>query len=363
MSPWPGPFRRPWLSPCAGRSPAPGSTRRMLDLQRSPGRRRRRRGVGAEDGAHRSAGDRLLRRAAARRARDATATSRRGGGAPTATSSRCSGRRSSRHTGCRPTSWPTSTLVEMFGIGELVSTRHRILVVTGEPLGEPVAGPAIRAWEMATALSAEHDVRLVSTSGARRSAERGSGRVRRRHRLREPTAWADVVIFQGFLLETAPWLKASPTVIVVGRLRPDAPRDSSSRPRTWARRAAPTPGGDDPRAERAAEAGRLPDVRLGEAARLLARAARRAGSGQPRRLRRGRLARQPHRRRAVRHPRRPTRPAAARDQGHGPGDRAGGQGHPLGRRGLQLVRPADPAARRATPRRPACRCPAVLPRA
>ncbi|MCV2395825.1 glycosyltransferase, partial [Actinotalea sp. M2MS4P-6] len=106
------------------------------------------------------------------------------------------------------------TLVEMFGIAELVTTRHRVLVVTGEPLGERLAGPAIRAWEMARALSGEHDVRLVSTAGARRKGEGFSVEYAAGTGLREPTAWADVVVFQGFLLETAPGLKASDTVVV-----------------------------------------------------------------------------------------------------------------------------------------------------
>jgi GT2 family glycosyltransferase len=106
------------------------------------------------------------------------------------------------------------SLVDMFGIAELVTARHRVLVVTGEPLGDRLAGPAIRAWEIAKALAPEHEVRLVSTAGARRAGEGFTVEYAAGTGLKEPTDWADVVVFQGFLLETAPGLKASDTVVV-----------------------------------------------------------------------------------------------------------------------------------------------------
>jgi GT2 family glycosyltransferase/glycosyltransferase involved in cell wall biosynthesis len=105
-------------------------------------------------------------------------------------------------------------LIEAFGIVEHFTARHRILVVTGEPLLDRMAGPAIRAWEIAKALAPEHEVRLASTGGAKVShpdfevvSAGGSA-------LRELTDWADVIIFQGFLLEAAPWLTGSSKIIV-----------------------------------------------------------------------------------------------------------------------------------------------------
>jgi len=105
-------------------------------------------------------------------------------------------------------------LLQAFGIVEHFTARHRILVVTGEPLLERMAGPAIRAWEIAKALAPDHDVRLVSTAGAKRTSPDFSVEYAAGTGLREPTAWADVIIFQGFLLETAPWIKTSDTVVV-----------------------------------------------------------------------------------------------------------------------------------------------------
>jgi GT2 family glycosyltransferase len=105
-------------------------------------------------------------------------------------------------------------LVEAFGIAEHFVSKQRILVVTGEPLLKRMAGPAIRAWEIARALSSGHDVRLLSTGGVQTTSHdfgvihaTGKG-------LREQTDWADIIIFQGFLLEGAPWLKESSKILV-----------------------------------------------------------------------------------------------------------------------------------------------------
>ncbi|MBN9376555.1 MAG: glycosyltransferase [Cellulomonas sp.] len=105
-------------------------------------------------------------------------------------------------------------LVDAFGIAEHLTGGQRILVVTGEPLLEKMAGPAIRAWEIAKALADEHDVWLVSTGGCRVSSdtfrvssEWGDG-------LSKALEWADVIVFQGLLLEVAPWLAATSKILV-----------------------------------------------------------------------------------------------------------------------------------------------------
>jgi hypothetical protein len=106
-------------------------------------------------------------------------------------------------------------LVEAFGIDEHFRARHRVLVVTGEPLLEVMAGPAIRAWEIAKALAPDHDVVLLSTAGAKvghpdfEVVVASGGK-----RLRKHTEWADVIVFQGLLLETAPWLVGTDTILV-----------------------------------------------------------------------------------------------------------------------------------------------------
>jgi len=106
-------------------------------------------------------------------------------------------------------------LVRAFDIEERFRARHRVLVVTGEPLLDVMAGPAIRAWEIAKALSADSEVVLLSTAGAKvthpdfQVVAAGGGK-----RLRKHTDWADVIVFQGLLLEMAPWLVDSDTILV-----------------------------------------------------------------------------------------------------------------------------------------------------
>ena len=99
-------------------------------------------------------------------------------------------------------------LVEAFGIEQAFGQRRRILVITGDALTERMAGPAIRAWNIALALSGEHDVHLVTTNPL---ADPPPAPFRvsagKRHELEAPIAWADVIVLQGHVLELAPSLK------------------------------------------------------------------------------------------------------------------------------------------------------------
>ncbi|PRX44292.1 GT2 family glycosyltransferase [Prauserella shujinwangii] len=99
-------------------------------------------------------------------------------------------------------------LVEAFGIERAFGARRKVLVLTGDAITERMAGPAIRAWNMAQVLSAEHDVRLVTVNPlADPPPAPFPVSAARRRDLTEPVAWADVVILQGHVLEMAPALK------------------------------------------------------------------------------------------------------------------------------------------------------------
>lgn len=108
-------------------------------------------------------------------------------------------------------------LVELFHINSAFAGESKVLVVTGEAISPKMAGPAIRAWEISKRLSVEHVVRLCSTVGVHKHESNGEtfevfyGDPRT---LRALTDWADVIVFQGFLLESAPWLMDSDKVIV-----------------------------------------------------------------------------------------------------------------------------------------------------
>jgi hypothetical protein len=106
-------------------------------------------------------------------------------------------------------------LVEALGIADLFATRRRIVVITGDPLAAKMAGPAIRAWAIAEHLAQEHDVRLVSTSSASITAPGFEvSAVAVPNDLKKHEAWADVIVFQGFAMASAPWLAKSKKVIV-----------------------------------------------------------------------------------------------------------------------------------------------------
>ncbi|WP_016697644.1 glycosyltransferase [Actinoalloteichus spitiensis] len=100
------------------------------------------------------------------------------------------------------------TLVRAFGLDEAFGRPRRVLVVTGDAIAERMAGPAIRAWHMAEALSTEHEVRLVSVNNHHEPPEAGFPVVHARPRdLGTHIAWSDIVVVQGHIMEMAPELK------------------------------------------------------------------------------------------------------------------------------------------------------------
>ncbi len=108
-------------------------------------------------------------------------------------------------------------LVEVFGIEDVFGRPRKVLVITGDAITARMAGPAIRAWNMAEALCGEHDVRLVSVNphGEDVAAPFPVLRVRRKD-LSDHVEWADIVVLQGHALELAPELKkADSTKLVV----------------------------------------------------------------------------------------------------------------------------------------------------
>lgn len=108
-----------------------------------------------------------------------------------------------------------SATVEALQVNDMFAGRRRILVATRDVLEEKMAGPAIRAWQIASALSREHDVELVTTSACSLSAP--GFRVRRVTRRDLPRAvdWCDVLIVQGYLLRSHPVLRYNHKVVVV----------------------------------------------------------------------------------------------------------------------------------------------------
>lgn len=94
----------------------------------------------------------------------------------------------------------------------------RVVIVTGDPIGRKLAGPAIRAWNMAEQLSRRNEVTLVTLTGAepieapfdivhvRPGDDRAFSRVE---------SWADVIVFQGHAMAVFDSLKSSDKILVV----------------------------------------------------------------------------------------------------------------------------------------------------
>lgn len=92
---------------------------------------------------------------------------------------------------------------------------RRILVVTLDTLAERMAGPAIRAFEIARALGAEHDVRLLTFGDCSRKGEGFTTARTTVEEFRAEVEAADVVVVQGYIVATFDWLQDSGVVLVV----------------------------------------------------------------------------------------------------------------------------------------------------
>lgn len=108
-------------------------------------------------------------------------------------------------------------IVNTFDVTEPPPAR-RVVIVTGDPIGIRMAGPAIRAWNIAELLAREHTVTLVSLTGVEDLATEfdlvhvaaGDDRA-----FRVLERAADVIIFQGHAMEAFPSLRDTDKIVVV----------------------------------------------------------------------------------------------------------------------------------------------------
>jgi glycosyltransferase involved in cell wall biosynthesis len=97
-----------------------------------------------------------------------------------------------------------------------VSDVTRIAVVTPDVLSDVMAGPAIRALNIAERLNDDHDVTLISTTAC--ELQRTDFRclaVSGSRALRRAVDGAEVIVVQGYVTYHAPWLVTSDTPLVV----------------------------------------------------------------------------------------------------------------------------------------------------
>lgn len=89
-----------------------------------------------------------------------------------------------------------------------------VLIVTGDTLGAAMAGPAIRALEMAKALSKVSNVTLAATVPTNFTHEGFDVVDATDSNLRGLVNWSDIIVFQGALLSTHPWIAKTDKIIV-----------------------------------------------------------------------------------------------------------------------------------------------------
>jgi GT2 family glycosyltransferase len=107
-------------------------------------------------------------------------------------------------------------LVEAFPVTE-PPTAARVLVITGDPIGVRMAGPAIRAWHIAEALAEANEVILVTLA----QLEQVPAPFTLRHvragdnRAFEPLEkWADIILFQGHAMAAFPALAETSKIVI-----------------------------------------------------------------------------------------------------------------------------------------------------
>ena len=105
-------------------------------------------------------------------------------------------------------------VADAFGVSRRFGRRRRIVVATCDALTPKMAGPGIRAWQIAQALAAEHDVQLVTTSLAAVSHPDFVVRSADDRSLAELERWCDVFVFQGWLITGRRFLLESEKVLV-----------------------------------------------------------------------------------------------------------------------------------------------------
>ncbi|MDA8043649.1 MAG: glycosyltransferase [Actinomycetota bacterium] len=88
--------------------------------------------------------------------------------------------------------------------------------MTDDVLTQRMAGPAIRAWQIAEALAPDHEVVLATTSPTcQRSSPAFGTEAAGPERFAELERWCTVVLFQGYVLNHVPVLRTTDKVMVV----------------------------------------------------------------------------------------------------------------------------------------------------
>jgi glycosyltransferase involved in cell wall biosynthesis len=113
-----------------------------------------------------------------------------------------------------PTAAPVAEVLRTGGAPERAGARRRIAVVTSDTLAPRMAGPGIRALQIARRLAGTHDVVLATTGRCDLEVDGVEVRAVAEKGLRDLERWCDVFLFQGWVLAGRDFLVGSDKVIV-----------------------------------------------------------------------------------------------------------------------------------------------------
>jgi GT2 family glycosyltransferase/glycosyltransferase involved in cell wall biosynthesis len=105
-------------------------------------------------------------------------------------------------------------LVTQVGLDKVFKGRTKVLVLTGDTVSSKMAGPAIRAWEMSAELARKHEVRMLVLKMADLRPKTFTLDLLSDATLPDHLEWADVVVFQGFIMHACPAIAECGKVLV-----------------------------------------------------------------------------------------------------------------------------------------------------
>lgn len=127
------------------------------------------------------------------------------------------------------------------GLMTTARSRTRVLLVSGDPIGRRMAGPAIRVWNMADVLAEQCDVRVVSWLPVERESDRFELAFVHEtddRAMQEHEAWADVIVVQGMGFRIFPCIARTEKLVVADLYDPfqleQLEMNKYSAPERWA---------------------------------------------------------------------------------------------------------------------------------
>lgn len=105
-------------------------------------------------------------------------------------------------------------VTDVFGIKDLFRAKTNVLIITADTISAKMAGPAIRAWEMARHLAQKHEVRMLVHRKPDLKPDGFELHLVSKSNLARHLDWSDIVIFQGFILYLYPDVASSGKILV-----------------------------------------------------------------------------------------------------------------------------------------------------